>query len=756
MSQNLLMLVIGTATIVSTVRLMHRIPNKKITLIVLASVVYAYFSHWVLDYSQELVISSQKEKLLGYAPSYAITLEQHKHHEINEQTSVNQANYLRLIKYQMDWLKVNPFVSDIFTLKKAADGTIRLIVDSETDYNRDGLFDDDREKRTSIGEIYSKQLPEIDLAFRGEKTFTEQPYQDKWGYWVSAFVPMYGPNREVDGVLGVDFDAQIYMGEISKIRSLVALSLGLTYLIILSMLIFYYEVKQSHNKLARALNESKEATKIKAQFLANMSHEIRTPMNGILGMANLLADECISPQAKRYVRIIKDSGESLLVLINDILDFSKIESGKMLLENQAFNIKQALNDVLDLLSVRALDKGLIMRCRYDDYVPDFIFSDITRLRQILTNLISNAIKFTQNGGVYINISATELSDNNWELHFKIRDTGIGIPQEVQNKLFQSFSQVDASTTKKFGGTGLGLAICKGLCESMGGKIWVESCANQGSTFHFTIQAKAAEATDIQVDDSPAEYCDWSANTLHVLLVEDNTVNQLLALKFLEKIGLRADVAANGVEALDAVGMKKYDLVLMDCHMPEMDGFEATRRIHQRFDPTRRPKIVALTASVLEEDRQRCKSAGMDDILHKPLTLTALRKAVSLVGPKASAPIKDTLFDKSRLLNNFQGMEDVLSLTIDAFVNDAPVRLSSLKQALENKDAAQIRLEAHTLKGAIGNFQAEQLMKSCFEIEQLAAKGQNSQFEMQTEFIEQNFPKLLVALKELQKGLQKAA
>lgn len=383
------------------------------------------------------------------------------------------------------------------------------------------------------------------------------------------------------------------------------------------------ERKQFEADLIAAKEVAERATTAKSEFLATMSHEIRTPMNGVLGMTNILLESELSPQQQNYVETIKKSGESLLVIINDILDFSKIESGKMLLDSHSVKLKDLMDDVYDLMSVNADKKGLELKVNVDSEVPEAIIGDSTRLRQILVNLTGNAIKFTTSGLVEVDL---KWNKQDRQLLCSVQDSGIGIPQEQLKKLFESFTQVDSSTTRKYGGTGLGLAICKQLVELMGGDIWVSSKPGVGSTFGFTIPCTVChEEAEIGSEMEPISE-EAQLSEMNVLLAEDNLVNQQVGYLMLKNMGLEADVVSNGEEVLSALKKKKYDIILMDIHMPEMDGLEATKIIRSKSELDYL-SIVALTANAFEEDKKKCLDAGMDAFLTKPMQPEELRKVL---------------------------------------------------------------------------------------------------------------------------------
>lgn len=693
----------------------------------LIAVGFYIFGTWMaVDGIEVYVRNQQMEKLLGYAPSYAFTFEQLGHHQINFQTKSDDPLYLKLIDYEKGWQKANSFIADIYTMKRSASGEFAFLVDSETDYDKDGIFTGERESRTQIGEVFNRHIPELELVASGIPSFTTEPYSDRWGTWLSAFVPIYHLGK-VDSILAVDFPAQTYLLDVRNAQSMVLLCSLLFFTSIFGLLYAKQKQEEHSCSLTNALQNAEVATKTKSQFLANMSHEIRTPLNGILGSISLMQEQLVSTEVKSHITTMKTCAEALRALINDILDFSKIESGKIELEAVDFNIQKTILETLDLLSPLATKKEISILLSADDLPCPWVRADLNRFRQIFINLVSNAIKFTPEGTVRIKVSQIKIQDR-VQVQISVQDSGIGMSQQDQKKLFQSFSQVDASTTRKFGGTGLGLAICKGLVESMEGIIEVESQLGKGSTFTFSIMANPTNPPVVKLSKVDVHSPEPLPVCLKILVADDHSTNRLLAVKFLEKLGYKADSVCNGLEVLDAVSSKIYDVIFLDCQMPEMDGFLVAQKLRQRFTQASRPWIVALTASAFKEDRERCFEAGMDDFVSKPFDSIDLARALKSM---KKSPSKG-LIDLEKMNRHFKGETDIMMSVINDYLKTAPNLIADIQGAIDKKDSEKVRKSAHKLRGTVANFFANTISEDLLNLE---TKSKNQDLEgLSTNFI----------------------
>jgi PAS domain S-box-containing protein len=455
---------------------------------------------------------------------------------------------------------------------------------------------------------------------------------------------------------------------------------------------------------------AEDANIAKSQFLANMSHEIRTPMNAILGFADLLLKESLTHLQRDYLQIIKSRGEDLLSLINDLLDIARIEDGSFRILSDPFDLAKTVREVWQLMSVRAADKKLKLTCDIDPHVPIHLVGDALRLRQILLNLTHNAVKFTQTGNVWLNVTCLHHNKHTHRIQFVVGDTGIGIAKERLDAIFQPFIQADGSTTRKYGGTGLGLAIVDQLVSKMKGIVRVESEVGKGSRFFVEIPFEAGKACDAgtSVDIAPAPVRPSDIRPMKILVVEDDPSSRLLALKILERFGHKVDIAVNGKEALLTIQDRAYDVVFMDVQMPDMDGFEVVRKIRETIPRKTAPRIVAMTAHAMKGDRDRCLAAGMDDYVAKPIHEADLLRCLSSVpesSPASGTPADSIPVDmgsvRSIVGNDRRLYRDLVRVVMD----EQEMLLQSIEQAVTRRDAHDIAAAAHRLKGAWRNIGA---------------------------------------------------
>ena len=529
-------------------------------------------------------------------------------------------------------------------------------------------------------------------------------------------------------------------------------------------------VQMRTRDLEEARRQAEAASLAKSDFLANMSHEIRTPMHGVMGMTDLLLQGGLTPQKEKlYQLAIKDSADSLMLIINDILDFSKIEAGKFTLEKKPFSLGSVLENCLNGLRVRAEEKGLRLTHQLDAAVPACLVGDYGRLRQILSNLVGNAVKFCKQGQISVEIDLASIEGDEAVLHVRVTDTGIGIAEEACQRIFNQFEQADGSTTRKYGGTGLGLAICKKLVELMEGNIWVESRLGEGSCFHFTARFQSGDETLLVIEKETRPVPGRFRQTpLDILLADDVEINRALVQAILEPHGHRITLAEDGRKALCAYESKRFDVVLMDVQMPEMDGLEATRAIREYERATDRGgvPIVAMTAFAGHENRQICLDAGMNDYLPKPIRpdqlLQLLEKLCDCSAPAVegaatsgssltseSKEVSDgrgedvAVFAQNELLERLGGRSEMVPRFVTLFCKGALPQLEGLATALESNDADGARRHAHAIKGSAGNIAALRMQRTASTVEHAAKEGHLEELPQQLAILQQEYSEFVV-------------
>lgn len=756
-------------------------PLKEAFFVIIVVMTVAFATNYVVSRSAINGLKAEVQRdLLDIARIAAKFTDGDLHQTITHHNQMQGQTYQSLRNNYLKILQAKPNIRFIYT-NILKDGKVYFIVDANLDGN---------DKNTSyVMDEYNSHSPALMSALTtGQAMVDERFYTDQWGTFLSAHAPIFNSKQEFVATVSVDMTAtQLLrdMYEIKKSRhigviigAILALSVGLVVLVIRRKSLQFEQtyhasleqlqasnqkLEEQQDDLEKAIQRAEEATRLKSEFLANMSHEIRTPLNGVVGMNNLLLETSLNETQRSYAQIVARSADSLLQLLGDILDFSKIEAGKLLIEQVPFDLHTLLEDVVNILTIPAQEKGLALALEIASSTPNALIGDPGRIRQILYNLGNNAIKFTASGRVTIRVCPQTEDDTGVRMYIEVEDSGIGIPEDKHDYIFNKFSQADSSTTRQFGGTGLGLAICKELSEMMGGNIGVRSTLGIGSTFWFTLRLQHDKT---EYHNNPHQrHKSYQRESLyfpgiHVLLVEDNHTNQLVASAMLRKCGCYVTTVNNGLQALSLIKCYPFPLVLMDCQMPEMDGYEATKLIRsfEKQHGRKAAPIIAFTAHAMQDDREECLRSGMNDCLTKPLKQHELETMLAKWLPGTQIPPKSARIEDVRT-NNEPGLDmeafselrcllqDSFPKIIDCYLEDSLGYLERIRHAAQAKDLTKLSHASHTLKSSSMQIGGKHVATLAAQLEQKARHDDISELSALISEIESSMQSLHAAILE---------